>query len=188
MAIKKYWDFADEASVPTDFTELEGGNGAVSINNGHLRIDNGGTASGDYAGAVFKTALDDTKYTIIYGELKMSGVVGAWTPLVIGLLDSASTRSSPGRSTLISGSAPITWSAAGSFRRPRTEMSRLPSASSRSRNSPAVPVSPCGPASARRRPISGPVGIAAGRVIMPTPCAAKRLCNSAVNGAPWGTA
>ena len=90
MAIKKYWDFADEASVPTDFTELEGGNGAVSINNGHRRIDNGGTASGDYAGAVFKTALDDTKYTIIYGELKMSGVAGAWTPLVIGLLDSAS--------------------------------------------------------------------------------------------------
>ena len=53
MAIKKYWDFADEGSVPADFTELEGGNGAVSIASDHLRIDNGGTASDDFTGTDF---------------------------------------------------------------------------------------------------------------------------------------
>ncbi len=90
MAIKKYWDFADEGSVPADFTELEGGSGAVSIASNHLRVDNGGTASGDYACAVFDTALNASAYTVIYGEVKFSGVTGAWTPLLVGLLDSAS--------------------------------------------------------------------------------------------------
>lgn len=90
MAIKKYWDFADEASVPADFTELEGGSGAVSIASNHLRIDNGGVASGDYAAAVFATALNLSAYTVIYAEAKFSGVVGAWLPNLVGIFDSSS--------------------------------------------------------------------------------------------------
>lgn len=93
MAIKKYWNFADEVSVPADFTSVVGGAGAVSISSGHLRIDNGGTASGDYAAAVFKTALAADKLTIIYGEVKMSGTTGAWVPNIVGLFDAASEPS-----------------------------------------------------------------------------------------------
>ena len=88
MAVKKYWSFADESTVPSDFEEIEGGNGAVSINSDHLRITNGGTADGDYAAAVFKTALDQSAYTVIYGEVKCSGVAGTWVPNLIGLVDS----------------------------------------------------------------------------------------------------
>ena len=89
MAIKKYWNFTDEGSVPADFSEIEGGAGAVSIVDGHLRIDNGGVASGDHACAVFKTALAQNKLTIISGEVKFSGATGAWTPSLMGVYDSS---------------------------------------------------------------------------------------------------
>ncbi len=90
MPIKEYWDFVDEGSVPAAFTELEGGSGAVSITSDHLRIDNGGTASGDYAAAVYQTKLDSAKLTIVYGECKFSGNTGAWVPNLVGVFDSAS--------------------------------------------------------------------------------------------------
>ena len=90
MPIKEYWDFVDEGSVPAVFTELEGGSGAVSITGDHLRIDNGGTASGDYAAAVYQTKLDSAKLTIIYGECKFSGNAGGWVPNLVGVFDSAS--------------------------------------------------------------------------------------------------
>ncbi len=89
MPIKEYWNFADEGSVPAEFTEVEGGSGAVSITSNHLRIDIGGTASTDYAAAVFKTALDQSKLTIVYGECKFSGVTGAFGPNLVGLVNSS---------------------------------------------------------------------------------------------------
>ena len=87
MAIKEYWNFADEVSVPAEFTQLEGGNGEVSIVSDHLRIDSGGTDAGDYACAVYKTALNTSALTIISGECKFSGVAGAWVPILVGVMD-----------------------------------------------------------------------------------------------------
>ena len=89
MPIKSYYYFPDEVGIPSTFTEVEGGSGAVSLTSNHLRITNGGTTNGDYATAVYNTALDQTKLYVIMAECKMSGTVGAWVPNLLGLVDSS---------------------------------------------------------------------------------------------------
>ena len=84
-----FYDFADEVSVPATFTTVAGGAGAVSINSNHLRIDNGGTAAGDYAALVYKTAIDTSKLSVFVVDLKMEGNTGTWVPSIVGLHDSS---------------------------------------------------------------------------------------------------
>jgi len=89
VSIKEFWDFADEAGVPAAFTSIVGGSGAVSISTDYLRCDTGGTSSGDNACVVYGTALDQSKLYVIYADVKISGLAGAWTPNIVGLIDSS---------------------------------------------------------------------------------------------------
>ena len=85
-----FWDFTHEASLPAAFTAQTGGSGSVAVSGGYLVVDQGGSASSDYAGVVYGTALDMSAINIIAVEFRMTGAnAGAFSYPVLSLIDSS---------------------------------------------------------------------------------------------------
>ena len=87
MANKYYENFTGASGVPSKLTAVTTGAGTVSIVSDHLRVRTGGTGATDMAFAYCVDAIDMTKFTVAYMDVKFSGEVGAYNPNMFGLYD-----------------------------------------------------------------------------------------------------
>ena len=87
MSNKYYENFTGAAGVPSKLTAVTTGAGTVSIVSDHLRVRTGGTGATDMAFAYCNDAIDMSKFTVAYIDLKFSGETGAYSPSMLGLYD-----------------------------------------------------------------------------------------------------